>query len=117
MMRSSLIEELQEDYIDAAKAKGLPKNVDLKKHARRNALVPTVTVIGLTFGFLLQGTVGAEIIFRWPGLGRWMAAAVLRGDQATIMTYVMFTSILFLIVNLIVDVVYANLDRRVELGD
>jgi len=117
MMRSSLIEELQEDYIDAAKAKGLPKNVVLKKHARRNALVPTVTVIGLTFGFLLQGTVVAEIIFRWPGLGRWMAAAVLRGDQATIMTYVMFTSILFLIVNLIVDVVYANLDRRVELGD
>ncbi len=117
MMRSSLIEELQEDYIDAAKAKGLAPNVVLKKHARRNALVPTVTVIGLTFGFLLQGTVVAEIIFRWPGLGRWMAAAVLRGDQATIMTYVMFTSILFLFVNLVVDVVYANLDRRVELGD
>lgn len=116
MMRSSLVEELQEDYVDAARAKGLPERLVLRRHARRNALMPTVTVIGLSFGFLLQGTVVAEIIFRWPGLGRWMADSVLRGDQATIMAYVLFTSILFLLVNLIVDVVYAYLDRRVVLG-
>jgi peptide/nickel transport system permease protein len=116
MMRSSLVEEMQEEYVDAARAKGLAERLVLRKHARRNALVPTVTVIGLTFGFLLQGTVVAEIIFRWPGLGRWMADAVLRGDQATIMAYVMFTSVLFLLVNLAVDVVYAYLDRRVVLG-
>lgn len=116
MMRSSLVEELQEDYVDAARAKGLPERLVLRRHARRNALIPTVTVIGLTFGFLLQGTVVAEIIFRWPGLGRWMADAVLRGDQATIMAYVMFTSVLFLAVNLVVDVIYAYLDRRVVLG-
>lgn len=116
MLRSSLVEELQEDYVDSARAKGLPERLVLRRHARRNALIPTVTVIGLTFGFLLQGTVVAEIIFRWPGLGRWMADSVLRGDQATIMTYVMFTSILFLLVNLVVDVVYAYLDPRVELG-
>jgi peptide/nickel transport system permease protein len=116
MMRSSLVEELQEDYVEAARAKGLPERIVLKRHARRNALVPTVTVIGLTFGFLLQGTIVAEIIFRWPGLGRWMADSVLRGDQATIMAYVMFTSVLFLLVNLIVDVIYAYLDRRVVLG-
>lgn len=116
MMRSSLVEELQEDYVDAARAKGLPERLVLRRHARRNALIPTVTVIGLSFGFLLQGTVVAEIIFRWPGLGRWMADSVLRGDQATIMTYVLFTSVLFLVVNLIVDVIYAYLDRRVVLG-
>jgi ABC-type dipeptide/oligopeptide/nickel transport system permease component len=116
MMRSSLVEELQEDYVEAARAKGLPERLVLKRHARRNALIPTVTVIGLTFGFLLQGTVVAEIVFRWPGLGRWMADAVLRGDQATIMAYVMFTSVLFLMVNLVVDVIYAYLDRRVVLG-
>ncbi len=116
MMRSSLVEELQEDYVEAARAKGLPERIVLKRHARRNALVPTVTVIGLTFGFLLQGTIVAEIIFRWPGLGRWMADSVLRGDQATIMAYVMFTSVLFLLVNLVVDVIYAYLDRRVVLG-
>ena len=117
MMRSSLVEELQQDYVDAARAKGLPERIVLRRHARRNALVPTVTVIGLTFGFLLQGTITVEIIFRWPGLGRWMADSVLRGDQATLMTYVLFTSVLFLVVNLIVDVVYAYLDRRVTLGE
>ena len=116
MMRSALVEELQQDYVDAARAKGLAERIVIKRHARRNALVPTVTVIGLTFGFLLQGTITIEIIYRWPGLGRWMADSVLRGDQATLMTYVLFTSILFLMVNLIVDVVHANLDRRVTLG-
>ena len=95
MMRSALVEELQQDYVDSARAKGLAERIVIKRHARRNALVPTVTVIGL---------------------GRWMADSVLRGDQATLMTYVLFTSILFLMVNLIVDVVYANLDRRVTLG-
>lgn len=117
MMRSSLVEELQQDYVDAARAKGLAERLVLRRHARRNALVPTVTVIGLTFGFLLQGTITAEIIFRWPGLGRWMADSVLRGDQATLMTYVLFTSVLFLVVNLVVDVVYAHLDKRVTLGE
>jgi peptide/nickel transport system permease protein len=116
MMRSALVEELQQDYVDAARAKGLPERLVLRRHARRNALVPTVTVIGLTFGFLLQGAIAAEIIFRWPGLGLWMADAVVRGDQATVMTYVLFTSVLFLVVNLVVDVVYAHLDRRVSLG-
>ena len=117
MMRSALVEELQQDYVDAARAKGLAERIVLVRHARRNALVPTVTVIGLTFGFLLQGTITVEIIFRWPGIGRWMADSVLRGDQATLMTYVLFTSVLFLVVNLIVDVVYAHLDRRVTLGE
>ncbi len=117
MMRSSLVEELQEDYVDAARAKGLPERLVLRRHARRNALIPTVTVIGLSFGFLLQGSVVAEIIFQWPGLGKWMADSVLRGDQATIMAYVLFTSVLFLVVNLAVDVVYAYLDRRVVLGE
>ncbi len=116
MMRSSLVEELEEDYVDAARAKGLAERLVLRRHARRNALIPTVTVIGLSFGFLLQGSVVAEIIFQWPGLGRWMADAVLRGDQATIMTFVLFTAVLFLVVNLAVDVIYAYLDRRVVLG-
>jgi ABC-type dipeptide/oligopeptide/nickel transport system permease component len=116
MMRSSLVEELQEDYVDAARAKGLAERLVLRRHARRNALIPTVTVIGLSFGFLLQGSVVVEIIFQWPGIGRWMADSVLRGDQATIMAYVLFTSVLFLVVNLVVDVIYAYLDRRVTLG-
>src|ERR671919_1762 len=116
MMRSSLVEELGEDYVDAARAKGLPERLVIRRHARRNALMPTMTVIGLTWGFLLQGTVVVELIFNWPGLGRWMTDAVLQGDQATIMAYVLVTSVIFLVVNLVVDVMYAYLDRRVVLG-
>lgn len=116
MMRSSLVEELGEDYVDAARAKGLPERLVVRRHARRNALMPTITVIGLTWGFLLQGTVVVELIFNWPGLGRWMTDAVLQGDQATIMAYVLVTSVIFLVVNLVVDVTYAYLDRRVVLG-
>jgi ABC-type dipeptide/oligopeptide/nickel transport system permease component len=117
MMRSSLLEELGQDYVDAARAKGLPENIVVRRHARRNALIPTITVIGLTFGILIEGTVVVEIIFLWPGLGRWLADAVLQGDQATTMAYVLFTCILMLILNLVVDVAYAYLDRRVVLGD
>jgi peptide/nickel transport system permease protein len=80
-------------------------------------LIPTITVIGLTFGILVEGTVVVEIIFLWPGLGRWLADAVLQGDQATTMAYVLFTCVLMLILNLIVDVAYAYLDRRVVLGE
>lgn len=116
MMRSSLVEEMEEDYVDAARARGLPERLVIRRHARRNALMPTMTVIGLSWGFLLQGTVVVELIFNWPGLGRWMTDAVLQGDQATIMAYVMVTSVIFLVVNLAVDVAYAYLDRRVVLG-
>jgi len=116
MMRSSLVEEMGEDYVDSARAKGLPERLVIRKHARRNALVPTVTVIGLSWGVLLQGSVVVENVFRWPGLGRWATEGVLRGDRATIMGFVLVTSVVFLIVNLVVDVIYAHLDRRVELG-
>ena len=116
MMRSSLVEELGEDYVDSARAKGLSERQVIRRHARRNALVPTVTVIGLSLGVLLQGSVVVEIVFRWPGLGQWATDAVLRGDRATVMAFVLVTSIVFLLVNLVVDVVYAYLDRRVVLG-
>jgi peptide/nickel transport system permease protein len=117
MMRSSLVEELGEDYVDTARAKGLPERLVIRRHARRNALVPTVTVIGLSWGVLLQGSVVVEVVFRWPGLGRWATDGVLRGDRATIMAFVLVTAVVFLVVNLVVDVVYAYLDRRVVLGE
>jgi ABC-type dipeptide/oligopeptide/nickel transport system permease component len=117
MMRSSLVEELGQDYVDAARAKGLPERIVVRRHARRNALIPTITVIGLMFGILVEGSVVVEIIFLWPGLGKWLSDAVLQGDQATTMTYVLFTAVLMLVLNLIVDVLYAHLDRRVVLGD
>jgi ABC-type dipeptide/oligopeptide/nickel transport system permease component len=116
MMRSSMVEAMSEEYVDAARAKGLPEGVVIRRHARRNAFVPTTTVIGLSFGFLLQGSVAVELIFRWPGLGQWVTSAILSGDQATIMAYVLITAAIFMIVNLAVDIAYAYLDRRVVLG-
>lgn len=116
IMRSSLVDELGADYVDAARAKGLPRRLVIKRHARRNALIPTVTVMGVSFGIVLQGAVVVEKIFQWPGMGRWVADAVLRGDQATVMTFVLVIACIFLIVNLVVDVAYAYLDRRIELS-
>jgi peptide/nickel transport system permease protein len=116
MMRSSMVEAMSEEYVDAARSKGLAEGIVIKRHARRNALVPTTTVIGLSFGFLLQGSVAVELIFRWPGLGQWVTSAILAGDQATIMSYVLVTAVIFMTVNLAVDIAYAYLDRRVVLG-
>jgi len=116
VMRSSMVDEFHEDYVDMARAKGVPEAAVVKRHVRRNALVPTVTVIGVAFGLMLQGSVIVELIFQWPGVGRWMADAVLRGDQATMMAFILVAAVIFLLVNLIVDIAYAYLDRRVELG-
>jgi len=117
MMRSSLLEEMGKDYVDAARARGLPERLVVRRHARRNAFIPTITVIGLAIGIMFEGTVVVETIFGWPGLGNWMADSVLSGDQATTLAFVIFTSILFLTVNLIVDVSYAWFDPRIRLGD
>jgi peptide/nickel transport system permease protein len=116
MMRSSMVEAMSEEYVEAARSKGLAEKIVIRRHARRNALVPTTTTIGLSFGFLLQGSVGVELIFRWPGLGQWVTSAILAGDQATIMAYVLVTAVIFMTVNLAVDIAYAYLDRRVVLG-
>jgi ABC-type dipeptide/oligopeptide/nickel transport system permease component len=117
MMRSSLVEEMSEDYVDAARAKGLSERRVIRRHVRPNALMPTVTVIGMSFGTLLTGTVVVENVFRWPGIGRWATTAVLRGDRATVMAFVLVAGVIFLLVNLAVDVIYAYLDRRVVLGE
>ncbi len=115
MMRSSLLEEMGKDYVDAARARGLPENLVVRRHARRNAFIPTITVIGLSIGIMFEGTVVVETIFGWPGLGSWMASSVLSGDQGTTLAFVIFTSILFVTINMLVDVMYGYLDRRVML--
>lgn len=115
MMRSSLLEEMGKDYVDAARARGLPERLVVRRHARRNAFIPTITVIGLSIGIMFEGTVVVETIFGWPGLGNWMADSVLSGDQGTTLAFVIFTSILFLTINMGVDIMYGYLDRRVVL--
>jgi len=115
MMRSSMLEVLGQDYVKTARSKGLPEKVVIKKHARKNALIPTTTIIGLAFGGLLAGAVLTETIFDWPGLGRWSVSALLRNDWASIMGFVILIAIVYVLANLIVDLLYAYLDPRVRL--
>ena len=116
IMRSSMLEVLGSEYIRTARSKGLPEREVIRRHARRNALIPTTTVVGLSFGGLLGGAVLTETIFLWPGLGRWAAEAALNIDTAGIMGFTMLTAIIYVLANLIVDLVYAQLDPRVRLG-
>jgi len=116
MMRSSMLEVLGSEYVRTARSKGLPESVVIRKHARRNALIPTTTVIGLTFGGLLSGAVLTETVFSWGGLGQWAGDAAQNLDTAGIMGFTLLTAIVYVLANLVVDVVYAFLDPRVRLG-
>ena len=115
MMRASMLEVLGLDYVRTARAKGLEERVVINRHARRNALIPTTTVIGLALGGLMGGAVLTETIFSWPGLGRWSARAILTVDVAALMGFVVLISLIYVLANLIVDLLYAYLDPRVRL--
>jgi len=115
IMRGSMLEVLSQDYVKTARSKGLPEKAVIRKHARRNALIPTTTVVGLAFGGLLTGAVLTETIWQWPGLGNWAASATLSNDWASVMGFTLITAFIYVIVNLIVDVMYAYLDPRVKL--
>ncbi|OPY31977.1 MAG: dipeptide transporter permease DppB [Methanomassiliicoccales archaeon PtaU1.Bin124] len=115
IMRSSMLEVMNLDYVKTARAKGLSEKVVLKKHARRNALIPTTTVVGLAFAGLLGGAVITENIFSLNGLGKWSTAALLSNDQAAILGFTMLIAIIVVLANLIVDIMYAYLDPRVRL--
>jgi peptide/nickel transport system permease protein len=114
MMRSSMLEVLGQDYIRTARSKGLTERAVNLRHAMKNAMIPTTTVIGLAVGALLSGTVLTEIIYRWPGLGRWSVEAITRLDHAAIMGFVLLVAIIFVMSNLIVDIIYSFLDPRIR---
>lgn len=116
MTRSSMLEVMGTDYIRTARAKGLPERKVIYKHALRNALIPTLTVTGLQFGGLLSGAVLTETIFNWPGMGRFAARAVLGLDFNSVMGFTLVVAIIYVIANLIVDLLYAVIDPRVKLG-
>jgi len=111
--RSSMLEVLSQEYIKTARIKGLGEFRVITRHALRNALVPTVTVVGLTYGLLLEGSVLTETIFSWPGLGRYMAAAFLTLDLNAIVGGTMFVALTFCLVNLLVDLAYAFLNPKI----
>lgn len=112
--RSSMLDVLRQDFITTARAKGLGERVVIYKHALKNALIPVVTVLGLQFGILLGGAVLTETVFAWPGVGRLLVDAILRRDYPVVQGTVMLLALLFVIINLVVDVIYAYLDPRIH---
>jgi peptide/nickel transport system permease protein len=112
--RSSLLEVLSQDYVRTARAKGLVEHVVVLRHALRNALIPTVTVLGLAFGSLLSGAVMTETIFAWPGLGRYAYQSAISNDFPSIMGVTFVIALIYILVNLVVDVAYAMLDPLIR---
>lgn len=114
--RSALLEVLGQDYIRTAHAKGLPSRLLLLRHAVRNALIPVVTVIGFSYGNLLAGTVLTENIFAWPGIGQYAYRASISLDFPAIMGVSLVIALIFILINLIVDVLYFVLDPRLRVS-
>lgn len=113
--RSSLLEVLGQDYIRTARSKGLRERLVIRRHAMRNAMIPIVTVIGLSYGSLLSGAVLTESIFAWPGIGRYMYQASTSQDFPAIMGVSILIALIFVGVNFVVDILYYFLDPRIRL--
>jgi ABC-type dipeptide/oligopeptide/nickel transport system permease component len=116
LVRTSMLEVLREDFVRTAYAKGLRRGRVVIRHALRNALLPVLSVIGLRFGALLGGAVLTESIFAWPGLGQLTIAAISQRDLPLIQGIVLTFAIIFALVNLVVDLLYAAVDPRIRLG-
>jgi peptide/nickel transport system permease protein len=116
LTRANLLEVLQQDYVRTARAKGMREDVVVMGHALKNALLPVVTVLGLSLGHLLGGAVMVEIIFGWPGIGKYAIDAIFLRDYPVIQGFVLYMAIIFLLVNLAVDISYRRLDPRLHFG-
>lgn len=116
VMRSSMLEALSKTYIVAARAKGLSRKEVIYKHARRNALIPVITISGLLVGGMLTGLIITETVFNFPGVGSYAAQAAQNFDVSVVVAYAMFAALIFVVANLIVDILYAYIDPRIRLG-
>ncbi len=113
MTRSSLLEVMHQDYIRAALARGLSSIRVLIGHAMKNALIPVITVMGLQFGYLIAWVFLVEVIFSWPGIGSYMVRAIINLDFPVVQGITLFTSFIYVIINLCVDIVYVIVDPRI----
>lgn len=115
IMRSSMIEALSRDYVKFARAKGVPESVVVRRHARRNALIPVATVSGFVVAGLLNGVVITETVFVRPGLGEYAASAAVNLDITAVLGFTLVNAFLLVITNLVVDIMYAYIDPRIRL--
>ena len=116
MTRSSMLEVMSETYISAAQAAGLSRREILFKLALKNAIVPTLTVLGLIFAFSITGAILVEIVFSWPGLGTYVTDSILSADFPVVMAVTLIVTVMYVAINLVVDFLQAMLDPRVRLG-
>ncbi len=114
LVRSSMLEVLGMDYVTTARAKGVRETLVVLKHAFKNALIPIVTIIGLEFGFLLSGDIVVENIFAWPGIGRLVVFAINQKDFNVVQASVVTLAMVFVLLNLLVDILYTWLDPRIR---
>lgn len=114
MTRSAMLEVLREDYVRTARAKGLSRWRVVAVHALRNALIPVVTVIGLQVGTMLAGAILTETIFSWPGIGKWLVAAIQRRDYPVVQGGILLSATIIIIVNLVVDLLYGIINPRIR---
>jgi peptide/nickel transport system permease protein len=114
IMRASMLEVLSQDYILLARSKGLPARIVILRHALRNAITPVLTTAGTTLGILLGGAVVVETVFSWPGMGSLAAQGILNNDSVLVVGFTLFVATMMVLVNLLVDVLYAVVDPRVR---
>lgn len=112
--RASFVEVIHEDYMRTARAKGVRESVVMVKHGLRNAMIPVVTMMGLQFGFLLGGSIVVEVVFNWPGLGRLLIDSVEMRDYPVIQAEVLLFSLEFILINLLVDMLYAAINPAIR---
>ncbi|MEN8098030.1 MAG: ABC transporter permease [Chloroflexota bacterium] len=117
MTRSSMLEELRQEYVQVARAKGLSERLVILRHALRNGLIPVITVLGIQIGYLLGGTVIIEELFALPGIGRLALNAIYQRDYPVVQGTVLFISFVFVFMNLITDLSYSVLDPRIQLEE
>ncbi len=115
IIRAEMVEVMKQDYIKFARAKGASAKGILFKHGLKNALIPLVTVFGLMLGDLIAFATLTETIFAWPGIGKLLVDSIYRGDRPVIVVYLMFVALMFVVVNFIVDVLYALIDPRIKI--
>lgn len=116
LVRTSMLDTLDSAYVQTARSKGLRERIVVYKHALRNALVPVVTIVGLQFGYVLNGAVVVEVVFQRPGLGTLLVDAIFARDYPVIQGVTLLVGVVFVLVNLLVDLTYDQLDPRINLG-
>ena len=114
MVRTAMLEELGQDYIRTARAKGLPESTVVYKHALRNATIPVLTVVGLQFGALLAGAIVTETIFSWPGIGRLTVQAITNRDYYLVQGCILAIGLTYVLVNVITDLLYSVANPRIR---